>query len=174
MGGAAVVAMTLCQTRRSMTDLRTLDADQLHGSLNWFRGIVVNKLRGLDVEAATRHRLPSGVTLLGIAKHLTLVEEEWFETVLDGVEKPAWGPDEGFGVAPEDTVESVIAAYEAQCERSRAIVAARAADQPSALPHFFFGIVTTEWVLFHMNRETAQHVGHMDVLRELTDGATGY
>jgi len=164
----------LCQTPLTMTDVRQLDAEQLSGSLNWFRGIVVNKLRGLDVEAATRHRLPSGVTLLGIAKHLTLVEEEWFETVLSGVEKPAWGPDEGFGVTVDDTVETVIAAYEAQCERSRAIVAGRAADEPSTLPHFFFGTVTTEWVLFHMNRETAQHVGHMDVLRELTDGAVGY
>ena len=29
------------------------------------------------------------------------------------------------------------------------------------------------WVLTHMIEETARHVGHLDVLRELTDGLTG-
>ena len=33
--------------------------------------------------------------------------------------------------------------------------------------------VSLRWVLIHMIEETARHVGHMDVLRELIDGATG-
>ncbi len=29
------------------------------------------------------------------------------------------------------------------------------------------------WVLIHMLEETARHAGHMDIVRELIDGATG-
>ena len=33
--------------------------------------------------------------------------------------------------------------------------------------------MSMRWVLIHMVEETARHVGHMDILRELVDGATG-
>jgi hypothetical protein len=33
--------------------------------------------------------------------------------------------------------------------------------------------VTLRWVLVHMVEEVARHAGHMDILRELIDGATG-
>ena len=29
------------------------------------------------------------------------------------------------------------------------------------------------WVLFHLIEETARHNGHLDILRELADGARG-
>ncbi|MGH4024749.1 MAG: DUF664 domain-containing protein [Pseudonocardiaceae bacterium] len=33
--------------------------------------------------------------------------------------------------------------------------------------------VSLRWVLIHMIEETCRHAGHMDILRELIDGATG-
>jgi len=33
--------------------------------------------------------------------------------------------------------------------------------------------VTLRWVLFHLTEETARHNGHLDILRELADGARG-
>jgi hypothetical protein len=33
--------------------------------------------------------------------------------------------------------------------------------------------VTLRWVLFHLTEETARHNGHIDILRELADGARG-
>ena len=33
--------------------------------------------------------------------------------------------------------------------------------------------VTLRWVLFHLIEETARHSGHIDILRELADGARG-
>jgi hypothetical protein len=33
--------------------------------------------------------------------------------------------------------------------------------------------VTLRWVPIHMIEETARHAGHMDIVRELIDGATG-
>jgi hypothetical protein len=35
------------------------------------------------------------------------------------------------------------------------------------------GIRVMRWVLIHMLEETARHTGHMDIIRELIDGATG-
>ena len=33
--------------------------------------------------------------------------------------------------------------------------------------------VSLRWVLIHMVEETTRHTGHLDILRELLDGATG-
>lgn len=33
--------------------------------------------------------------------------------------------------------------------------------------------VTLRWVLIHMIEETARHAGHLDIVRELIDGASG-
>jgi hypothetical protein len=33
--------------------------------------------------------------------------------------------------------------------------------------------VSLRWILLHLIEETARHNGHLDILRELTDGATG-
>jgi hypothetical protein len=33
--------------------------------------------------------------------------------------------------------------------------------------------VSLRWILLHLIEETARHNGHLDILRELTDGTTG-
>ncbi len=33
--------------------------------------------------------------------------------------------------------------------------------------------MSLRWVIVHMIEETARHAGHMDIARELIDGATG-
>jgi hypothetical protein len=38
---------------------------------------------------------------------------------------------------------------------------------------WFGDAVTLRWVLIHMIEETARHVGHLDIVRELIDGSTG-
>ncbi|WP_143264934.1 DUF664 domain-containing protein, partial [Amycolatopsis lexingtonensis] len=35
------------------------------------------------------------------------------------------------------------------------------------------GEFTVRWVVAHVVQETARHVGHLDVLRELADGEVG-
>ena len=61
--------------------------------------------------------------------------------------------------------------YREACERSRGIAATMDLDQIGAdteRPPF-----TLRYVLVHMIEETARHLGHLDVLRELLDGTTG-
>lgn len=42
-----------------------------------------------------------------------------------------------------------------------------------AVPQRRLGQVSLRWIYVHMIEETARHVGHADILREQTDGATG-
>jgi Protein of unknown function (DUF664) len=41
------------------------------------------------------------------------------------------------------------------------------------VPHPVLGEVSLRWIYVHVIEETARHAGHADILRELTDGATG-
>lgn len=148
----------------------------LEAFLDLHRGVLLRKLRGLSDADAARRLVPSLTTVAGLVRHLTLVERNWFVCLL------APGPDDeyltseedalaSFTLREEDTVERLAEAYEDACARSRE-VAARF-DLDHVVPHPQLGEVSLRWILVHMVEETARHVGHADILRELTDGETG-
>ncbi|WP_433530778.1 DinB family protein [Micromonospora sp. CA-263727] len=148
----------------------------LESFLDFHRSVVLRKLRGLSEADATHRLVPSATTLAGLVKHLTVVERNWFLSLL----APGPGDDyltsredatASFALADGDTVERLAAAYEAQCAQSRE-VAARF-DLDHTVPHPQLGEVSLRWILVHMIEETARHAGHADILRELTDGSTG-
>jgi len=141
--------------------------------LDWYRGVVEHKLDGLLFEDATRASTPSGVTLLGAVKHLAWVERRWFDHFVKGEPADALDAHTSFVLDDGDTLESVIEAYRDACAHARTTVAASSLDAPMAAPHGAFGTRTVRWVMQHMIEETARHAGHLDVLRELTDGRTG-
>ncbi len=65
--------------------------------------------------------------------------------------------------------------YLAAIDRSREIVQqSPSLEIRSIIPQDYFGIVTLRWILLHMTKETARHAGHVDILREFTDGQTGF
>jgi uncharacterized damage-inducible protein DinB len=155
--------------------VRDLDDEELFKSLDWNRSVVVRKLEGLTFDTATKVRTPTGLTLLGVVRHLAWDERGWFGHFLLGEHDDAVDIDESFAVDSVSSVEEVVADYLAAVERSREIVRQLPSLQvQSVLPHDYFGIVTVRWILLHMTTETTRHAGHMDILRELTDGQTGY
>lgn len=139
--------------------------------LDYLRQAVARKLEGCTEEQARRAPVPSGTSLLGLVKHLTVVESYWVERRFAGLEiAEAPAADAGFGLGPDDTVESVLAGYRAATERADALLAGAAIDTPLARGRH--GLTLT-WVLVHLVEETGRHAGHADILRELVDGATG-
>ncbi|MFI5045081.1 MAG: DUF664 domain-containing protein, partial [Acidimicrobiales bacterium] len=112
--------------------------------------------------------------------HLALDEDAWFTyRFADGGSPPPWDTapldvddDWDFHSAKDDSVEEVLELYAAACDRSRAVTAAATGDldTPAAVEWADF---TLRWVLVHMLEETARHMGHIDILRELIDGRTG-
>lgn len=146
--------------------------------MDYQRASVFVKVRGLDKEAATRRLVASDTTILGVVKHLAYVEAWWFQDIFSGREVAyPWtdeDPDADFRIEEDDTVESVMELYTTMTNESRAITSAAGLDDISARVHprrkTAFSL---RWILLHMIEETARHLGHMDILREQIDGATG-
>ncbi len=151
--------------------------EQLTGFLDFHRATVVWKCGGLTDEQARRSLVPSELTTIaGLLGHLTFVEEYWFSIVLAG--KPdrwreafAEDPDAEFRRAMRTPIARLLAEYEQECRRSREILAGLDFDKVVT----FRGdrAVSVHWVVAHMVEETARHAGHLDLLRELTDGLVG-
>jgi hypothetical protein len=150
-----------------------IDGAELSGFLDWYRAVAAKKLDGLTREQAVAVEMPSGTTMLGIVSHLRWAEHLWFQHYFLGGEHGA-DIEESFVAGPGLGVAEVVAAYEAECVRSRAVVAdAPSLAAPAAVQHRIWGRVTVGWIVVHLIEETARHCGHLDILRELTDGRTG-
>lgn len=145
------------------------EQDVLPAFLDYFRAIIVRKAAGLSEEQVRTRHVGSATTIGGLIKHLAAVEEEWFGLFEGHSAEPSG--DHTFQLTDEDSVPTLIAGYEQACARSRAAVAGRALS--AAVTQSAMGEVSLRWVYVHMIEETARHVGHLDILRELTDGATG-
>ncbi|MEU7847335.1 DinB family protein [Micromonospora parva] len=144
--------------------------------LDFHRAVLLRKLRGLSDADARRRLVPSATTLVGLVKHLTLVERNWFPTLLAPEPGDVYLTSEedalaSFMLDDQETVAGVVEAYERACERSRAVAAS--VDLDHVVPHPQLGEVSVRWILVHLIEETARHAGHADILRELTDGERG-
>ncbi len=64
--------------------------------------------------------------------------------------------------------------YDRQCTVSNEIIAAHSLDDVGTHPDFPAAAASLRWIILHMIEETARHAGHMDAMRELLDGQTGY
>ena len=152
------------------------EREVLEAFLDFHREVLVRKVSGVsELEARDRH-VSSKTTLAGLVKHMTGVERGWFQRVLAGRAAAEIGPNVGGGadsweLADDETVASLIGEYRRACEESRQTAARFALDD--TVPQRRLGQVSLRWIYVHMIEETARHVGHADILREQTDGATG-
>jgi len=158
-----------------VADERTM----LSGMLDWYRAGVLAKVDGLRQQDAVGSPLRSGTTPAGLVKHLAYVEDHWFTHAV--AQRPLPEPwasapfdddaDWEFSSAASEPLEVAVGLYRAACERSRAVTADLALDAAAADEggrEF-----SLRFVLLHLVEETARHLGHLDVLRELADGTTG-
>ena len=69
----------------------------------------------------------------------------------------------------------LLAQLHAQAGRSRVVVQSHDLSEVGAPGERWDGAepATLERILFHLLQEYARHVGHLDVIRELADGAVG-
>ncbi len=153
-------------------------AEVFLGYLDYFRSVMVSKLRGLGDDELRASRLPSGWTPLELLKHVTYVELRWLVWGFEGesVAQP-WGDwrDERWYVAGDESLADLVEALQAQGARSRLVVQSHELSDIGRPGERWDGAppATLERVLFHLFQEYARHVGHLDVVRELVDGEVG-
>ena len=149
--------------------------------LDYARDTVHAKCAGLSDADARRAPLPGSplMTISGLVSHLRWVESSWIEDTLLGraIDAP-WteeDPDREFRIAVEVPLAKLLAEYRAACARHRDLVASLDLDTASSgdLGEWRTEPVTLRWILLHLIEETARHNGHLDILRELADGARG-
>jgi hypothetical protein len=158
----------------STGDLRGLLLDYL----DFFRGVVANKLDGLSGADLTGSLVPSGWTPSGLVHHLVNVERRWLEWGFLGeqIEEP-WrdGTEDGW-VSLDVPVAGLRTLLDEAAARTRRIVEGHQLTEISRLTGRFRDQATApqlQWILLHLVQEYARHVGHLDIARELLDGRTG-
>jgi hypothetical protein len=75
-----------------------------------------------------------------------------------------------FRIESGDTLSGIVGDYVEECASSRRAVAESDLDDAARGEGMDF---TLRYAMIHMVQETARHCGHLDLLREKTDGAVG-
>jgi uncharacterized damage-inducible protein DinB len=157
--------------------------DVLHRYLQMARDALLWKLEGLSEYDARRPLTPTGTNLLGIVKHLAVVELGYFGDTFGRPhgERLPWDdreqePNEDMFAAADETRHEVVTMYRRATAHADATIDALSLDDTGTVPWWPDDVnpVTLHWILVHMIAETNRHVGHADIVREQIDGATGH
>jgi uncharacterized damage-inducible protein DinB len=148
--------------------------------LDYVRDTVHVKCAGLTDEQARLAPLPGSplTTIASLVSHLRWVEYGWLRVTMLGEDRRSpmtpEDPDRELRLGLTTPLAQLLAEYRAACGQHRALVAPLGLDTPSrGQLSWRDEPVTLRWVLFHLIEETARHNGHIDILREMTDGETG-
>lgn len=129
------------------------------------RDSVVDIVAGLDEEGLHRSVVPSGWSPSGLIMHLAGAERYWCNGLVAGEV-----------IDPDPVGIPAIQVYREQWEASdRALSEFGLDDAPRGpIPDHQRELARSiRTVLLHLIEETARHAGHLDIARELIDGATG-
>ncbi|WP_067840061.1 DinB family protein [Nocardia lijiangensis] len=141
---------------------------------------------GLTDEQAGLRTTASELCVGGLIKHVTLVEREWAQFIVEG---PTAQPDfesmteadiaewsSQFTMLPDETLADVLAEYEkVAAETDQLLRELPDLNVSHPLPKAPWFEPGARWsarrTLLHIATETAQHAGHADIIRESLDGA---
>ncbi|HEX4288814.1 MAG TPA: DUF1810 family protein [Trebonia sp.] len=154
------------------------ERQMLEAWLDFHRQTLLAKCAGLTADQLKeRAAPPSGLSLLGLVRHMAEVERGWFRRRVNGEDidfqfSSEDDPDGEFDHVETADAERDFAAYQAEIE------AARLATASHDLNETFYHTqreadMSVRWAYLHMIEEYARHNGHADLLRERIDGATG-
>jgi len=172
------VASPVHKPGRELSDPKEL----LLGFLDYYRSVIARKIEGLSDQDLRTSRLPSGWAPLELVKHLVFMEQRWLRWGFraEQVPDPHGDTDQAgrWRAGPGESAAALIATLLATGERTRAIVAeAELADVSASGGRFTEDEArprpTLAWILAYVLQEYARHAGHLDIARELIDGATG-
>lgn len=155
------------------------ERDEVVRMLRELRHNLLITVRGLGDEQAAQRTTVSELTLGGILSHLTQGERAWTHIMLGRPGTPDRFWDLSQYQMPEgETLNGLMAHYmEAAGATDEAVESVTDLDGEVPLPEAPWATgVVERWsrrrILLHLMRETAQHAGHADIIRESMDGAS--
>lgn len=146
------------------------------------RDALLWKTEGLSERELRMPRTRTGTNLLGILKHVVTVDVGYFGALFGRPfpEPMPWGRDDAEDNADmwatADQSAAWVRDFAARAwAHSDVTIDTMALDTAAVVP--WWGPekrnTTLRTLMVHMTSETARHAGHMDILRELADGAVG-
>jgi uncharacterized damage-inducible protein DinB len=162
----------------------------LHHRITQNREVLWHKASGLPEWQQRMPLTPSGTNLLGLVKHVALTEADYFGSLwghpVPGLPDYVLTWDETSELEQDDD----LWAFEDESPAEIFAMAASVAGHADALirAHQVSDAVTVPWwgpagsggreaslaeIMVHMLNEGARHVGHADIVRELSDGQIG-
>jgi len=159
------------------------EKDTLKRYLQESREALLWKLDGVSERDVRWPMTRTGTNLLGIVKHVASVEIGYFGDCFGrpSGEPLPWFEDDApdnadMWATAEETREDIIALYHRSWVHSDRTIDELPLDAPGFVPWWRpeSQNVTLHRVLIHMINETARHLGHADIVRELLDGSVGH
>jgi hypothetical protein len=168
----------------------TTERDDILETLRKHRELFRYTVQGISDEQAASTPTASELCLGGLIKHVTAVERNWADFVVNG---PAEQPEvdwanidwsnppaavlehaNGFRMLDGETLAGLLAAYDEVAAATDELVATVDLDARHPLPEAPWFEAGASWsarrAFIHIVAETAQHAGHADIIRETIDG----
>jgi hypothetical protein len=154
----------------------------LHNYLRAGREAMLWKLEGLGEYDVRRPLTPTGTNLLGLVKHLAVVEAGYFGDAFARpfAETAHWHttdsePNADMWAAPDESREQIVDLYRRVWAHDDVTIEALPLDATGTVPWWpeERRHPTLNRILVHVIAETNRHAGHADIVRELIDGAAG-
>ena len=161
------------------------EVETLRGFLNYQRATLKWKCEGLTKDQLNVDVAKSSITLGGLLKHMTYVENEWFwRWKGDNDRLEPWlsadfakEPDWEFTSASDESVATLMSNWQASIDLSESILdrslQSGGLDQLAQRKLPNGESPSLRWIMVHMIEEYARHNGHADFIREAIDGQTG-
>src|SRR3954454_17363200 len=135
--------------------------------LDHLRAGAIYKLDGLDDEQLRWKPAPTANSLGQIVVHLGYAERLWARAIFAGEPMDMAWRAHMFDLPRDWSIDDVIALSRAEtADVDAALDRAESFDLPSRGP---IRSTTLRWAVVHLIEETARHLGHMDITRELID-----
>ena len=130
--------------------------------------------KGSPSTTSARPLTPTGSNLLGLVKHLSIVEARYFGESFGRPfpePLPGWEDNASMWATEDESRTEIVDRYRRVWAHADATIDALALDAPGRVSWWTFipGVVLFN-ILVHVLTETNRHAGHADVLREQLDG----
>jgi uncharacterized damage-inducible protein DinB len=137
------------------------------------------KLDGLSERQVRMPLTPTGTNLLGVLKHVASVDVGYLGEVFGRpfrdpvIERIDADPSTDLWAAEDEAAEMIKDFARRAWAHTDATIDELELDSVGRVPWWGDQQVTLERILVHVISENAQHLGQVDNMRELTDGAAG-